>query len=112
MSAVLPSPDSATLKPNSPWPLWSLPVNLEPCLLQVEPERVNTQAAPMRPLSLGPPTRAVLPLADTVTLDPKAAGPASSLERTSDACWTMGSTVNGYRAPASSTLNLTRGPRS
>src|SRR2546426_11020101 len=56
MSAVLPSADSATLRPNSTGPgqlgapqdaplKAPLPVSFA-CWVQVEPERVNTHAAP------------------------------------------------------------------
>ena len=47
------SSDSATLAPNWPAPVSSLPVSFGPCWLQVEPERRKTHAAPTRWLSRG-----------------------------------------------------------
>src|SRR5438132_1520484 len=46
MRAVFPSADSATPTPNPPAPVSPVPVSLPPCCVQVEPVRVNTQAAP------------------------------------------------------------------
>jgi hypothetical protein len=46
IKAVLPSEDSDKLPPNKPAPVSSLAVSLDPCWVQVEPERVNTHAAP------------------------------------------------------------------
>src|SRR6516225_8761233 len=66
--AVLPSADSATEKPC--WangPTAPVPTSLLPCWLHIPPLRVNTQAAPPRVLSFGPPTMAVLPSADRAT---------------------------------------------
>ena len=40
---MLPSEDRATLWPNVTYPVASAPVSLEPCCVQVEPERANTQ---------------------------------------------------------------------
>src|SRR5271165_3576566 len=75
--AELPSADSAT---DMPWrPLSAAPVliSLLPCCVQTPALRVNTHAAPAAPrpngtdparaLSLGPPTMAVLPSADSAT---------------------------------------------
>ena len=56
-------------------PVSSLAVSFGPCWVQVEPERVNTHAAPTPLLSSGPPIRAVLPSADSATLSPNDAGP-------------------------------------
>src|SRR5438874_55035 len=69
MSAVLPSEESATLEPSLGAPLAPTPVSFDPCWVQVEPERVNTHAAPGP--SSGPPTSAVLPSEDSATLKPK-----------------------------------------
>ena len=77
--AVLPSPDSATLEPNRARPVSPLPVSFVPCCFQVEPERVNTHAAPTSPTSSAPPIRAVLPLADSATLRPNRPLPVSPL---------------------------------
>ena len=57
INAVLPSEESATLLPNPPSPLTSLPVSFAPCWVQVAPERVNTHAPPTLVLSAGPPIR-------------------------------------------------------
>src|SRR5436305_3574862 len=74
ISAVLPSPDNATL---NPWlamgPVTPVPTSFDPCWDQVDPERVNTHAAPMPPmlsLSPAPPISAVLPSADIPTPEP------------------------------------------
>src|SRR5262249_25870394 len=45
-----------TLDPTAP-----VPTSLLPCWLHTPPLRVNTQVAPALPLSIRPPTRAVLP---------------------------------------------------
>ena len=71
--AVLPSADSATDIPcpsgngGSPARSAPVPTSLSPCCVQTPPLRVNTQAAPVVLLSLGPPTMAVLPSADSAT---------------------------------------------
>ena len=56
INAVSPSAESATLLPNSPFPVSPLPslaqlpvqspTSFSPCWVQVDPERVNTHAAP------------------------------------------------------------------
>src|SRR5262245_37740557 len=67
-SAVLPSPDSAT---DQPWRTLNcpgddpLPTSLAPCCVQTPLARVNTQAAPILPLSYGAPRIAVLPSAES-----------------------------------------------
>ena len=53
-------------------PRASVAVSFGPCWVQVEPERVNTHAAPTLPLSHEPPIRAVLPSADSATVEPNA----------------------------------------
>src|ERR1700733_3810311 len=68
--AVLPLPDSATPEPKLP-PTVSLPTSFGPCCVHVEPERVNTHAAPRELSSPVAPMRAVLPSADRATLAPK-----------------------------------------
>src|SRR5262245_61616308 len=71
--AVLPSADRATA---IPWPDGNgacpnrqapVPTSLLPCCVQTPSVRVNTHAAPIVLLSLGPPTIAVLPSADRAT---------------------------------------------
>src|SRR5438034_5727779 len=71
--AVLPSAETAT---HIPWPGGNagssapVPTSLLPCCVQPSLLRVNTHAAPVVRLSLGPPTMAVLPSADTATGPP------------------------------------------
>ncbi len=52
-SALAPLAERATLSPNSPSPLSSFGSSLDPCWLQVDPERVKTHAAPSRPNQRG-----------------------------------------------------------
>ena len=47
MRAVLPSAESATLRPNRVGLTAPPPMSLTPCWLQVVPARVYTQAAPL-----------------------------------------------------------------
>src|SRR5215510_8808545 len=74
--AVLPLSDSAT---ESPWkmkdPTPPVPTSFGPCCVQTPPLRVNTHAAPTKPLSLFPPTMAVLPSPDSATEAPWLANP-------------------------------------
>src|SRR5271154_6586204 len=74
ISAVSPSPASATLTPSATSPAGCLPISAPPCWDHVEPERVKTNAAPgaLPPDSsfFSAPTSAVLPLADSDTLEP------------------------------------------
>src|SRR5215475_11244002 len=68
--AVLPSAETAT---DIPWPSGNggspapLPMSLLPCCVQTSPLRAHTHADPVVRLSLGPPTMAVLPSAETAT---------------------------------------------
>src|SRR5262249_40870169 len=57
--AVLPSADNATDVPWRALPTASPPTSFLPCCVQTPPLRVNTQAAPVLPLSDHPPTMAV-----------------------------------------------------
>src|SRR5471030_209471 len=72
--AVFPSAANATLSPKWPLSISSVAVSFGPCCVPTPPERVNTQAAPSPAGSLwpsvGPPIRAVVPLADSATLVP------------------------------------------
>src|SRR5437016_6132048 len=54
--------------------------------VQVVPLRVYTHAAPMTPLSTGPPTMAVLPSEDSETEVPWLAAPIAPMP-TSLSCW-------------------------
>src|SRR5262249_16947724 len=64
----------------------SLPTSLVPCCVQTPPLRVNTHAAPVPELSCGPPTRAVLPSADSATELPCMAVPVLSLAISFEPC--------------------------
>jgi len=82
--AVFPSAESATPMPNWPSPCSPPPVSFGPCWVQVDPERVNTHAAPSIGLPCGsspiPPISTVLPSAEIATLVPASLpGPVSSL---------------------------------
>src|SRR3954452_14501362 len=107
--AVLPSADSATLWPNWPVPVSSLPVSFVPCWVQAPPERVKAHAAPTKPLSVLPPMRAVLPSADRATLQPNSPAPVSPPPVSFVPCWvqTPPERVNAHAAP---TAPLSLGP--
>src|SRR5215218_6127472 len=77
-SAVLPSAESATATPNRPSPVSPPPVSFCPCWVQVDPERVKTQAAPLLCSSFQPPISAVSPFAESETIVPNLPLPASS----------------------------------
>src|SRR5579864_414562 len=72
--AVLPSEDKASDQPKQDCPAPSLLTSFA-CWIQELPERVKTQAAPMKLLSGWPPTRAVLPSKDNATRKPCVALP-------------------------------------
>src|ERR1019366_270900 len=66
--AVLPSPERDTEAPcNRNDPCAPEPTSLAPCWVQTPPLLVQTHAAPTKPLSLTPPTMAVLPSAERHT---------------------------------------------
>ena len=100
-SATFPSLDSATLEPNCPAPVSPEPVSFDPCWVQVEPERVNTHAAPTPPLSAEPPISAVPPSSDSATLAPNLPAPVSSEPVSFDPCWVQvePERVNTHAAP-------------
>src|SRR5262245_56502265 len=108
---AFPPPRSS--EPNTPYtpcnarPTASLPTSFLPCCVQASPLRVNTHAAPVVRLSLGPPTMAVLPSADTATDAPwdHKPPPYSLVVPTSLACWlqTPPLRVNTHAAPAGPT---------
>src|ERR1700726_1362402 len=100
-SAVFPSPESATLTPKAAAPTAPLPVSFAPCWVQVDPERVNTHAAPTKLLSFSPPIRAVLPSADNATLTPNRPAPTSPLPVSFEPCWVQvdPERVNTHAAP-------------
>jgi hypothetical protein len=76
-SASVPSPERATLEPNTADPLTLLAVSLWPFCFHVEPLRRKLQTAPAPLLSLGPLTSARFPSADSATSEPKLAKPTS-----------------------------------
>jgi hypothetical protein len=67
---VVPSEDTATLLPKAPSPISSplFGMSFSASWVQVEPERVNAQAAPTPLLSDPPPTSPVLPSEERATL--------------------------------------------
>ena len=67
----------------------------------------NTHAAPVNPLSLGPPISAVSPSPDSVTLSPKELGALSPVAVNFGPCWVQvpAESVNVHAAPEPS-----RGP--
>src|ERR1019366_1464314 len=67
MIAVFPSPDSATELPCRAPPEAPVPTDLPPCWPHTPAERTYTHAAPIPTLSLGAPTMAVFPSADSAT---------------------------------------------
>ena len=102
MSAVFPSPDSATLWPWLALPTAPVPTSFGPCWVQVVPERVNTHTAPTSPLSPGPPTSAVFPSPDSATLQPWSASPVAPVPTSFGPCWVQRprERVNTHTAPA------------
>src|SRR5689334_12803406 len=86
MSAVLPSPESATDVPWADAPIAPKPVSFEPCCVHALPDFVNTQTAPTFPLSLWPATSTVLPSEDTATQLPCAADPAAPVPTSFEPC--------------------------
>ena len=86
ISAVPPSPDKATLTPCSAAPTAPLPTSLAPCWDHVEPERVNTHAAPVSLLSCQPPISAVSPSPDRATLTPCCAPPPAPVPTSFGPC--------------------------
>src|SRR5262249_47324129 len=82
--------DSATEPPGgAPVPPAPVPTSLFPCWVHAPPLRVNTHAAPIALLSLGPATMAVLPLPDSATRNP---GRRPQPRRCRPACFPAGST--------------------
>ena len=88
--------------PNAAPAVAPAPVSLAPCWLHVEPDRVNTHAAPapVAP-SKSPPMRAVLPSADRATLDPNAAPAVAPPPVSFGPCWLQlpPDRVNTHAAP-------------
>src|SRR5215470_13012656 len=72
--AVLPSADSATPAPNSASPMAKAPASCA-CWVHVPELLVKTYAAPALPPARAPPTRMVLPLAESATPVPKSPKP-------------------------------------
>src|SRR5262245_35333730 len=77
--AVLPSADNATDMPWRALPTASAATSFLPCCVQIPPRRVNTHAAPVLLLSDQPPTRAVLPSAESATDMPRRGFPTALL---------------------------------
>jgi hypothetical protein len=74
---------------------------LAPCWVQTPPERVNTHAAPRKPLSARPPISAVWPSADSAALMPYVPAPLSSIAVSLAPCWLQRppERVNTHAAP-------------
>src|SRR5689334_10379605 len=107
-SAVLPSADSATDCPSCPAPTAPVPTSFEPCWVHTVPLRVYTHAAPLALLSDVPPTRAVLPSADSATELPCLAAPAAPLPTNFPRCaHVLPVRTNTHAAPV---LRLSAGP--
>src|SRR5271157_3695923 len=100
--AVLPSAESATEEPCVAFPTAPAPASLPPCWVHAPPERVYTHVAPACLLSCDPPTRAVLPSADSATEAPWVAFPTAPLPTSLSPCWvhTPPERVNTQAAPA------------
>jgi hypothetical protein len=101
--AVFPSPESETEMPCAGVRTAPVPTSFA-CWLQIPPERVNTHAAPVTALSLGPPTIAVSPSPESETENPCPTGEGPMApEPISFACWlhTPPDRVNTHAAPAS-----------
>src|SRR6266516_480281 len=76
-SAVLPSAESATRLPKWFSPFASSPATSSaPSGAQLDPERLNTHAPPLKPLSRGEPISAVFPSAERATLAPNPHSPS------------------------------------
>src|SRR5262249_27107263 len=107
--AVLPSADSATEVPWKTWfPTAPVPTSLLPCWLHTPLLRLTTHAAPTPDeeqgeleLPHGPPTIAVLPLADSATELPCWALPTTPVPTSLLPCWlhTPPLRVNTHAAP-------------
>src|ERR1700741_2236591 len=82
---VFPSPETATELPWSALPIEPVPTSFS--WVHPPPERVNTQDAPIFPLSPGPPTMAVLPSLESETEKPCNTGLPIALEPTNLDCW-------------------------
>src|ERR1017187_1449545 len=101
--AVSPLAERDTKLPCRAFPTAPEPTNLFSCWIQTPPLLVHTHAAPACPLSMGPPTMAVLPSADRdtdlpwETRSPKAPEPTSLVP-----CWiqTPPLLVQTHTAPA------------
>src|SRR5580692_2658900 len=93
-SPVSPVPSLAQLPAQSP-------VSFSPCWVQVEPERVNTHAAPLSLSSFQPPISAVSPSADSATIVPNLPSPLSPPPVSFSPCWVQvePERVNTHAAP-------------
>ncbi len=86
--AVLPSAEIATELPCRAAPTAPAPTSLVPCCDHTPALRVKIHAAPVAPLSVGPPTMAVFPSAEIATEAPIWAAPATSVPTSLLPCWT------------------------
>src|SRR6266511_727777 len=102
MMAVLPSAERATEAPCSAPPTAPEPTSLVPCWVQTPPLLVQTHAAPAPLLSPCPPTKAVLPSAESDTDWPCKEVPSAPKPTRLVPCWvqTPPLRVQTHAAPA------------
>src|SRR5262249_44051006 len=108
-SAVFPSADNPTPKPRLALPLAPVPVSLPPCCVHTPAVRVNTHAAPAKPLSNGAPIRPVLPSAERATSRPKPPMPTAPPPVSFPPCCVQTPAVR-VKAQAAPTVPLSSGP--
>src|SRR5271167_2061305 len=101
--AVLPSADNATEWPWPAAPTAPVPTSLLPCWVQTPLLRVKTHTAPATPLSPRPPTKALLPSAESATEKPRLAVPTAPVPTSLSPCWVQTPLllVKTHTAPAS-----------
>src|SRR6516165_7140320 len=88
--ALFPSAESETENPCSPLgSAASMPTSFD-CCLHTPPERAYTHAAPAPPLSLLPPTMAVLPSPESERAIPCCASPIAPLPTSLGPCSPLG----------------------
>src|SRR5207249_196095 len=102
-TAVLPSAESATDSPCSAIPTAPVPTSLLPCWVQTPLLLVKTHTAPANELSPSPPTKAVLPSAESATEKPCLAVPTAPVPTSWLPCWVQTPLllVKTHTAPAS-----------
>src|SRR6185437_10202021 len=104
ISAVFPSPDSATLQPMAAPLVRPVPIRADPCWAHVLPDRTKTYAAPTSPLVNGAPISAVLPSHDSATLQPKNSAGAGAVSFGPSCVQVPPARVNTHAEPESLSL--------